>query len=87
MGAVSIHRHEPAEAIPYFEKYVALKPDDPRGAFSRSAPHGSIAASSTQARQELQAVAARPGNRRGRALLPGSDRAGSRTISRRRGAR
>jgi protein O-GlcNAc transferase len=34
MGAVSTHRHEPAESLPYFEKYVTLKPDDPRGRFA-----------------------------------------------------
>jgi tetratricopeptide (TPR) repeat protein len=28
---VSIHRHEPAEALPYFEKYIRLNPEDPRG--------------------------------------------------------
>jgi tetratricopeptide (TPR) repeat protein len=31
MGAVSLHRRDPSEAVPYFQKYAALKPDDPRG--------------------------------------------------------
>jgi tetratricopeptide (TPR) repeat protein len=31
MGAVSLHRRDPSEAVPYFRKYAALKPDDPRG--------------------------------------------------------
>ena len=34
MGAVSIHRHEPSEALPYFEAYVRLAPKDPRGRFA-----------------------------------------------------
>ena len=58
MGAVSIHRHEPAEAIPYFEKYVALKPDDPRGVFALGAAQF-YSGQFDEARQELQAVAAR----------------------------
>ena len=59
MGAVSIHRHEPAKAIPYFEKYVALKPDDPRGVFALGAARF-YSGQFDEARQELQAVAARP---------------------------
>ena len=31
MGVVSLHRHDPSEAVPYFEKYVQLQPDDVRG--------------------------------------------------------
>jgi tetratricopeptide (TPR) repeat protein len=34
MGAVSLHRHDPSEAVPYFEKYVSLEPNDPRGRFA-----------------------------------------------------
>jgi tetratricopeptide (TPR) repeat protein len=34
MGAVSLHRHESSEAVPYFEKYVRLQPQDPRGRFA-----------------------------------------------------
>ena len=34
MGAVSLHRHDPSEAVPYFEKYVSLQPNDPRGRFA-----------------------------------------------------
>jgi tetratricopeptide (TPR) repeat protein len=31
MGAVSLQRRDPSEAIPYFRKYRQLKPEDPRG--------------------------------------------------------
>jgi len=31
MGATSLFRHDPADAVPYFEKYVELRPEDPRG--------------------------------------------------------
>ncbi len=31
MGAASAFQHDPAEAVPYFEKYLKLKPQDPRG--------------------------------------------------------
>jgi Flp pilus assembly protein TadD len=34
MGAVSMHRREPSESLPYFEKYVELAPADPRGRFA-----------------------------------------------------
>src|SRR5262245_48981430 len=34
MGSVAMHRHEPAESLPYFEKYIALLPNDPRGRFA-----------------------------------------------------
>jgi len=37
LGAVAIHRHEPSEALPYFEAYARLKPDDPRGRFALGA--------------------------------------------------
>ena len=37
MGAVATHRHEPSESLPYFEKYVRLRPDDPRGHFALGA--------------------------------------------------
>ncbi len=58
MGAVSIHRHEPAEAIPYFEKYVALVPGDPRGRFALGAARF-YAGQFDQARADLQNVASR----------------------------
>ena len=29
-----MHRHEPSESLPYFEKYTRLAPDDPRGRFA-----------------------------------------------------
>jgi tetratricopeptide (TPR) repeat protein len=59
MGVVSLHRHEPSEAVPYFEKYVRLKPHDPRGRFSLGVArfygndHGG-------ARRDLAAIAERP---------------------------
>jgi len=28
---VCLHRRDPSEAVPYFRKYAALRPDDPRG--------------------------------------------------------
>jgi tetratricopeptide (TPR) repeat protein len=31
MGAVSLERRDPSEAIPYFRKYRELKPEEPRG--------------------------------------------------------
>ena len=37
MGAVSLHRHDPSEALPYFEAYVRLRPGDPRGRFALGA--------------------------------------------------
>ena len=58
MGAVSIHRHEPAEAIPYFAKYVALVPSDPRGLFALGAARF-YAGEFDQARDDLQKVASR----------------------------
>ena len=33
LGAVALHRRDPAEAIPYFRRYSELKPEDPRGGF------------------------------------------------------
>jgi len=34
---VSLHRHDPAEALPYFETYLRLRPGDPRGRFALGA--------------------------------------------------
>ena len=36
-GRVATHRHDASESLPYFEKYVRLKPDDPRGRFALGA--------------------------------------------------
>ena len=33
-GGGQLHRHESSESVPYFEKYVRLQPDDPRGRFA-----------------------------------------------------
>jgi tetratricopeptide (TPR) repeat protein len=59
LGAVALHRREPAEAIPYFRKYAALDPGAPRAALALGLAHfkaGDFAA----ARAEL-AKAAAPG--------------------------
>ena len=34
MGVVSLHRHEPSEAVPYLESDVQLQPEEPRGHFA-----------------------------------------------------
>lgn len=34
MGAVSLHRREPGEAVPFFRKYAELRPDDSRGSLA-----------------------------------------------------
>lgn len=31
LGAVSLHRRDASEALPYFRRYAELRPDDPRG--------------------------------------------------------
>jgi tetratricopeptide (TPR) repeat protein len=58
MGAVSLHRHEPSEALPYFEKYVRLMPDDPRGRFALGVARFD-SKDFDGARRELEAVAGR----------------------------
>ena len=40
MGAVSLHRHDPSEAVPYFERYVSCSRTIPADVL-RSASHGS----------------------------------------------
>jgi tetratricopeptide (TPR) repeat protein len=57
LGAVALHRREPAEAIPYFRKYANLVPGEPRGALALGVAHfgaGDFAA----ARAELAKAAA-----------------------------
>lgn len=39
MGAVSVGRDDPREALPYFKKYCELKPHDPRGRFALGAAY------------------------------------------------
>jgi tetratricopeptide (TPR) repeat protein len=56
LGAVTVQRKDPSEAVPYFQKYTQLKPEDPRGRFALGVAYfhsGDLAS----ARQELQAVA------------------------------
>lgn len=52
MGVVSTHRRDPGEAIPYFQKYVQLKPDDPRGRLSLGAAYF-IGGNLAEAKKEL----------------------------------
>ncbi|MBA3442025.1 MAG: tetratricopeptide repeat protein [Pyrinomonadaceae bacterium] len=52
MGVVSTHRRDPSESIPYFQKYVQLKPDDPRGRLSLGAAYF-IGGSLAEAKKEL----------------------------------
>jgi tetratricopeptide (TPR) repeat protein len=59
MGAVSLHRHESSEAVPYFEKYVRLQPDDPRGRFALGMARF-YSSDLAGARRELAEVAERP---------------------------
>jgi len=54
-----MHRHEPAESLPYFEKYIALVPTDPRGRFALGVARftsGMLA----EAKGDLTASVARP---------------------------
>jgi tetratricopeptide (TPR) repeat protein len=59
MGAVSLHRHEPSEAVPYFEKYVGLQPADPRGRFALGVARF-YSSDLEGARRDLAQVAERP---------------------------
>ena len=59
MGAVSIHRHEPSESLPYFEEYVRLKPEDPRGRFALGAAQF-YSKLFDEARAELERAARHP---------------------------
>jgi len=38
MGVTSTFRHGPGEAVPYFEKYLKLRPQDPRGKLALGTP-------------------------------------------------
>jgi tetratricopeptide (TPR) repeat protein len=58
LGAVAVHGR-PGESIPYFEKYIARKPDDPRGRFALGAAHF-YAGDYEAAQKDLRSVASRP---------------------------
>jgi tetratricopeptide (TPR) repeat protein len=58
LGAVAVHGR-PGESIPYFEKYIARKPGDPRGRFALGAAHF-YAGDYEAAQKNLRAVAAKP---------------------------
>jgi tetratricopeptide (TPR) repeat protein len=58
LGAVSLHRRFPGEAIPYFRKYSELKPDDSRGAMGAGIA-AYKAGDFTTARAELSRAASR----------------------------
>jgi tetratricopeptide (TPR) repeat protein len=59
MGAVALHRKDPAEAIPYFRKYSELRPEDHRGPFAVGVAAFEAKDFET-ARAELVPAAARP---------------------------
>jgi Tfp pilus assembly protein PilF len=54
-----MHRRDPSESLPYFEKYVQLRPDDPRGRFALGAARY-YSSDVDRARRELLLVADRP---------------------------
>jgi tetratricopeptide (TPR) repeat protein len=59
MGVVSLHRQDQSEAVPYFEKYVRLQPDDPRGRFALGVARYQMN-DLDGAQRDLGAVAERP---------------------------
>jgi Tfp pilus assembly protein PilF len=58
LGAVAVQGRDPADAMPYFKKYIERQPSDPRGRFALGAAHF-YSANYDLARKELMAVAAR----------------------------
>ena len=72
MGAVSLHRHEPSEALPYFEAYVRLRPGIRAGASRSARPSITANSSTTPASTWPPRRPTADGGRR--ALLPGADR-------------
>jgi tetratricopeptide (TPR) repeat protein len=59
LGAVAVQSRTPGDAIPYFQEYIAHKPEDPRGRFALGAAYFYIA-NYAAARTELHAVEKRP---------------------------
>ena len=81
MGAVSMHRHEPAEALPYFRRTAA---DAGRPAWTLRARRGAVPAGQIeQAAQDLHEAARREQTRRRRPLLPGADARDANDLERR----
>ena len=74
MGAVAMHRHDASEALPYFEKYVRLQPDDPRGRFALGVARF-LSQQFDEARADLERGRAASRDGSGRALLPRAHRA------------
>lgn len=59
LASVLMQDRDPSLAIPYFQKYCQLKPQDPRGRFALGTAYF-YSADYSQARRELEAVAAHP---------------------------
>ena len=59
LGSVALHGRDPAQAIPYFEKYIKSKPKDPRGQFGRGVARF-YSADYDAAARDLHAVADKP---------------------------
>jgi Flp pilus assembly protein TadD len=59
LGAVAVQREDTHESLPYFKKYIELKPDDPRGRLALGAAYF-YSHEDEQARKELESVANPP---------------------------
>jgi len=55
LGAVAVQSRTPGDAIPYFQEYIAHKPEDPRGRFALGAAYF-YSANYDAARKELQRI-------------------------------
>src|SRR5205807_6416172 len=55
LGAVAVQSRTPGDAVPYFQEYIAHKPEDPRGRFALGAAYF-YSANYDAARKELHAV-------------------------------
>ncbi len=64
LGSVALQGRDPAEAIPYFQKFRALLPNDPRGRFALGVAYFT-AGDLDRARQELMAIAETPATKAG----------------------
>ena len=59
LGAVAVQREDTHESLPYFKKYIELKPDDPRGRLALGAAYF-YSHEDDEARKELEGVANSP---------------------------
>jgi len=59
LGSVLLQDRDPSLAIPYFQRYCQLKPDDPRGRFSLGTAYF-YSADYSKARKELDSAAGHP---------------------------